>query len=58
VNEPWGMILDDDGRIIISDTFNNRIISVDNMDGDNWTIYGSQGDQQDQFSYPASICRY
>jgi len=52
----YGMALDSAGRIYIADTYNCRIVRVDDMKGTNWTTYGGTcGSGQGQFYDPQGI---
>ena len=42
-NGPCAIALDPSGRIYISDISDSRIVRIDDMNGKNWTAYGSYG---------------
>jgi hypothetical protein len=51
-----GIALDPTGRIYIADTYNCRIVRVDDMTGTNWISYGGTcGSGQGQFYDPSGI---
>lgn len=54
-NRPWGCARDSDGRIYVADSFNHRIVRMDDMSGTNWTSYGTNGLEAGQFQYPIGI---
>ena len=47
--------LDSAGRIYVADTYNGRIVRIDDMQGTNWTTYGTYGSGQGQFNDPPGI---
>ena len=52
----YGIALDSTGRIYISDTYNCRVVRIDDMKGTNWTSYGGTcGSGQGQFADPSAI---
>jgi len=52
----FGIALDSAGRIYIADTYNCRIVRIDDMTGKNWTTYGGTcGSAQGQFYDPQGI---
>jgi DNA-binding beta-propeller fold protein YncE len=55
VNFPIGVAIDSNGRIYVADYGNNRIVRMDNMNGDNRLTFGSMGIGQGQFSGPSGI---
>jgi streptogramin lyase len=52
LGSPWGIALDSSGRIYVADTYNNRVVRMDNMSGSGWTAYGSYGPNTGQFYDP------
>lgn len=51
-----GIALDAAGRIYVADTYNCRVVRIDDMNGTNWTEYGGVcGAGQGQFADPSAI---
>jgi DNA-binding beta-propeller fold protein YncE len=42
-------------HIYVTDTVNNRIVRMDDMNGTNWTTFGTSGDGTNQFMHPEGI---
>ena len=53
-NDPYGVDVDEEGRIIVVDTFNHRIQVFDN-DGSFLHSFGSKGSSEGQFNAPSSV---
>jgi hypothetical protein len=52
----YGIAVDSLGRIYVADTYNCRVVRIDDMNGTNWTTYGSTcGSGPGQFSDPSAI---
>jgi len=47
--------VDSAGRIYVADTYNSRIVRIDDMSGTNWTSFGTYGSDVAQFSNPSGI---
>jgi len=47
--------VDSAGRIYVSDTYNARIVRIDDMNGTNWTSFGTYGSDIGQFANPGGI---
>lgn len=52
-NQPTGLTIDNQGRLLIADFGNNRIVRVDNIAGDNMVIYS--GPVGNTFSTPVNL---
>ena len=53
-NEPFGVDVDEVGRIIVADTYNHRIQVFDN-DGSFLRSFGSYGSSEGQFNFPSGV---
>ena len=53
-NEPYGVDVDEEGRIIVCDTYNHRIQVFDN-DGSFLHSFGSKGSSEGQFDLPSRV---
>jgi sugar lactone lactonase YvrE len=52
----YGLALDAAGRIYVADTYNCRVVRIDDMTGKNWVAYGGAcGAHQGEFSDPSGI---
>lgn len=49
------MVFDQQGRMVISDTANNRLVRMDDLTGKNWTTYGTGGQGVGQFAGPEGV---
>ena len=49
------VFVDGAGRIYVTDSFNYRIVRMDDMSGKNWTTFGTGGTGVNEFSVPTSI---
>ncbi|HXZ25382.1 MAG TPA: NHL repeat-containing protein, partial [Nitrospiria bacterium] len=54
-NLPIGVAIDSSGNIYIADSANNRIVSMSDMNGANWTPFGSMGSGRGQFITPSGV---
>jgi hypothetical protein len=50
-----GITVSEDFKIFISDKNNSRIVRIDNMDGNGWISFGSQGSGSLFFDSPGAI---
>ncbi len=53
--DPYGIAIDQAGRIYVTDTGNDRIVRVDDMSGAAWVTFGGRGAGMHQFSSPRGI---
>jgi DNA-binding beta-propeller fold protein YncE len=53
-DSPWGLGIDPDGRVVVADTFNDRI-QVFSAVGDFIDSFGSSGTAEYQFDWPAGL---
>lgn len=51
----YGIALDPSGRIYVADTYNARVVRIDDMNGTNWTSFGTYGSDVGQFNDPQGI---
>src|SRR5579862_311961 len=51
----YGIALDPSGRIYVADTYNARVVRIDDMHGTNWTSFGTYGSDIGQFNDPQGI---
>src|SRR6201981_467104 len=49
------MAVDSSGRIYVADTYNSRIVRIDDFTGTNWTTFGTYGSGDLQFNNPSAI---
>jgi len=55
-NKPCSVCIDGKNRYYIADTYNNRIVSIDNIEGKNWTVLGgTEGAGINEFNNPQGI---
>lgn len=52
---PTGVAIDAQGRILVADQGNGRIVRMDDMKGSGWTAFGSIGTGANQFKNPAGV---
>lgn len=52
---PRGIAVDLTGRIYVADSWNGRIVRMDDITGAGWTVFGSRGAGNGQFSLPGAI---
>lgn len=50
-----GIAVDSSGRIYVTDTYNDRIARIDDMNGTNFTSFGTYGSGVGQFDLPGAI---
>ena len=55
LNHPMGIWVSAGGTIYVADCFNNRIVQVDDMQGNGLKTYGSSGKTQGKFIHPTMI---
>lgn len=54
-NLPDGIAVDSTGRIYVTDSWNHRIVRMDDMSGEGWTTFGRSGNNVAEFLGPMSI---
>ncbi len=52
---PSGIHVAPGGQILVADTYNHRIVGMDDMSGTNWTALGAWGSGANEFMYPTGI---
>ncbi|HVT11031.1 MAG TPA: NHL repeat-containing protein [Fimbriimonadaceae bacterium] len=54
-NHPGKIAVDNLGRIYVTDTYNYRVVRIDDMTGAGWTAYGHSGSGTGTFNQPSGI---
>ncbi|HVT11718.1 MAG TPA: NHL repeat-containing protein [Fimbriimonadaceae bacterium] len=54
-DNPSAIALDDQGKIYVADTGNDRIVRITDITGTGWTTFGTSGSGDNQFSGPTGV---